>query len=77
MRAARAPTFGACQGRNRENNPNHADHDMLLTAATLVLGVVITLWILRRRKSNGLDSLGTVSPRWIADERAASRNELR
>jgi hypothetical protein len=51
---------------------------MLLTGAMLLLGgVVIVLWILRRRKSNGLDSLGTVSPRWIADERAASRNDLR
>lgn len=50
---------------------------MLLTVATLFLGVVISLWVLLRRKSSGLDSLGAVSQRWIADERASSRDGLR
>jgi hypothetical protein len=50
---------------------------MLLTGATLVLGAVIGLWIVLRRKSTDLDSLGVVSQRWIADERASSRDGLR
>ena len=50
---------------------------MLLTGVTLVFGVVLSLWILRRRKSTDLDSLGAVSQRWIADERASSRDGLR
>ena len=50
---------------------------MLLTGATLALGAVIGLWILRRRKSTDLDALGVVSQRWIADERASPRDGLR
>jgi uncharacterized protein (TIGR03382 family) len=50
---------------------------MLLTGATLVLGAVIGVWILRRRKSTDLDALGVVSQRWIADERASSHDGLR
>jgi hypothetical protein len=50
---------------------------MLLIGAALVLGAAICLWILRRRKSTDLDALGVVSPRWIADERASSRDGLR
>ena len=48
-----------------------------LTGATLMIGAVTILWVLRRRKSNDLDSLGAVSQRWIADERASSRDGLR
>jgi hypothetical protein len=50
---------------------------MLLTGASIVLGAVIGLWILRRRKSTDLDALGVVSQRWIADERSSSRDGLR
>ena len=50
---------------------------MLLTGASLVFIAVIGLWILRRRKSTDLDSLGAVSQSWIADERASSRDGLR
>lgn len=77
IRAARARTSGACQGLSRVNSPDHADHDMLLTGASLALGAVIGLWILRRRKSTDLDALGVVSQRWIADERASPRDGLR
>jgi hypothetical protein len=55
----------------------NADQNMLWILATLMIGVVAVLWILRRRRSNGLDSLGAVSQRWIADERASSRDGLR
>jgi len=50
---------------------------MLFIAATVVSVVVIILWLLRRRKSKGLDYLGVVSQRWIADERSSSHDGLR
>jgi LPXTG-motif cell wall-anchored protein len=79
MRAARARTSGAYQHRHRENsNKPTADYSMLLIGATLAIGAGTVLWILRRRrKSSSLDYLGTVSPRWIADERASSHDGLR
>jgi hypothetical protein len=49
----------------------------LMIGAALMIGAVTILWVLRRRKSNDLDSLGAVSQRWIADERASSRDGLR
>jgi hypothetical protein len=49
----------------------------LLTGATLMISAATILWVLRRRKSNDLDSLGAVSQRWIADECASSRDGLR
>lgn len=53
------------------------DYSVLLIGTTIAIGAVIMLRILRRRKSNDLDSLGAVSPRWIAEERAASHDGLR
>jgi hypothetical protein len=53
------------------------DYSMLLIGTTLAIGAGITRWMLRRRQSRGLDYPGTVSPRWIADERAASDDGLR
>ena len=54
-----------------------ANPHMLPIVAAIVIGVVLLLWILRGRKSKGLDYLGVVSQRWIADERASSRDGLR
>jgi hypothetical protein len=56
---------------------NHAGYSVLLIGTTIAIGAVIMLRILRRRKSNDLDSLGAVSSRWIAEERAASHDGLR
>ena len=53
------------------------DYSMLWIGATLAIGAGLILRILRRRKSSGLDYLGTVSQRWIADERASSHDGLR
>jgi hypothetical protein len=53
------------------------DYSMLVIGATLAIGAMILLRVLRRRKSNGLEYLGAVSPRWIAEERAASHDGLR
>lgn len=53
------------------------DYSLLLIGATLAIGAVIILRVLRRRKSSDLDYLGAVSPRWIAEERAASHDGLR
>jgi hypothetical protein len=50
---------------------------LLFIVGAAVTGAMIVLWILRRRKSNSLDYLGTVSQRWIADERASSHDGLR
>jgi hypothetical protein len=49
----------------------------LLIVAAIVASAVTILWIRRRRNSNGLDYLGTVSQRWISDERASSHDGLR
>ena len=48
---------------------------MLWIIAILVICAVILFVLFRVGRSNGLDSLGVVSQRWIADERAASRND--
>jgi len=53
------------------------NQDILSIVGAIVFIAVILLWILRRRKSNSLDYLGAVSQRWIADERASSRDGLR
>ena len=45
---------------------------MPLIVIAVVLSAAILLWIFRRRKTHGLEYLGTVSQRWIADERASS-----
>lgn len=50
---------------------------MLWIVAIVVVGVVILYALLRAGRTKGLDSLGAVSQRWIADERAASRNDAR
>ena len=42
---------------------------MLWLAVTGVIGAVIVFVLFRAGRSNGLDSLGVVSERWIADER--------
>jgi len=51
--------------------------NFLLIVAAVVTSAVTLLWIRRHRNSNGLDYLGTVSQRWIADERASSHDGLR
>lgn len=52
------------------------NHGMPWIIATLVISAVILVFVLFRvGRSNDLDSLGVVSPRWIADERAAARND--
>jgi hypothetical protein len=48
------------------------DYNMLLFVMMLALGTVIMLGVLRHRQSTNLDSLGAVSPVWLAEERAAS-----
>jgi hypothetical protein len=53
------------------------DYSVLLIGTTIAIGVVIMLRILWRRRANDLESLGAVSPRWIAEERAASHDGLR
>jgi hypothetical protein len=53
------------------------DYSVLAIGAMLAIGAVIMLRRLRRRTSTGLDDLGTVSRRWIAEERAASHDGLR
>ena len=50
---------------------------MLWIFAMLAIGAAIISWILQRPRSRGLDYLGTMSARWIADERAASHDGLR
>jgi hypothetical protein len=50
---------------------------MFFILPAVVTSAAILLWIVRRRQSNGLDYLGTVSQRWIADERASSHDGLR
>jgi hypothetical protein len=48
-------------------------------ATGIVVGIVVVLVVLfvifRLRRSGGPDSLGSVSERWLADERGASRND--
>jgi hypothetical protein len=53
------------------------DYNVLLSGTTIAIGAVIMLRILWRRKWNDLDALGAVSPRWIAEQRAASHEGLR
>lgn len=50
---------------------------MLFVVCAVVAGAFVVLWMLRRRASHSLDYLGTVSQRWIADERASSHDGLR
>jgi hypothetical protein len=50
---------------------------MLWIFGTLAIGAAIIPWILRRPKSSALDHLGTMSARWIAEERSASHDGLR
>jgi hypothetical protein len=58
-------------GAAREN------HDMLWIVASVVIAVVILFALFRARRSTGLDALGAVSPRWIADERTSSHDDRR
>ena len=49
---------------------------MLWWIATGIVVVLVVLFVLFRvRRSTGLDALGSVSARWLADERSASRND--
>jgi SNF family Na+-dependent transporter len=50
---------------------------MLWIVATVVIGAVILFALFRVGRSTGLDSLGAVSQRWIANERASSHDGLR
>jgi hypothetical protein len=48
---------------------------MLWLVVAGVIGLLILFALMRFRRTQGLESLGTVSQSWIANERAASRNE--
>jgi preprotein translocase subunit SecG len=50
---------------------------MLWILTAVVIGAVILFVLFRAGRSTGLDSLGAVSQRWIADERSSSHNDLR
>jgi hypothetical protein len=62
--------FIAREDRTRDNQ------HMLGWIATGIVVVLVVLFVLfRLRRSGGPDSLGSVSERWLADERGASRND--
>jgi hypothetical protein len=48
------------------------NQDMLFIAAAAVVSSVIILALMRARRSRGLDYLGVVSERWIAEQRGSS-----
>jgi hypothetical protein len=48
---------------------------MLWIAVGVVVLLVVLFVLFLAGRSTGLDSLGSVSQRWIADERAASRDD--
>jgi hypothetical protein len=56
-------------------NDTRDNQTMPWIIAIVVLCAVIFFVLVRVGRSKGLDSLGAVSQRWIADERAASRND--
>jgi hypothetical protein len=61
----------AREDRKRDN------HNMFGWIATgIVVMLVVLLVAFRLRRSSGHDFLGSVSERWLADERGASRSDL-